>query len=283
MAPIGALAHPAHGPILDLTGWVPALAGCAGLIAAYLLGVRRLRRRTSRRWSGWRSASFAAGALLLGLAWSPPVQGWAHDDIRGHMVQHLLIGMHAPLGLVFGAPLRLLLGGGLAGAGRAIRLAARLPARVIVHPIAAAIVNVGGLYLLYLTPVYASTASPAIHHGVNIHFLLAGYLFAWSIAGPDPLPRGPGPAMRVAVLVVAAGAHAYLAKVLYVRAGELPPGAGQPAELVRQAAVLMYYGGDVAEVVLAVALFTWWRRLRPRRRIGLRGPPPHPAEKDSLT
>src|SRR5690606_29163078 len=64
----------------------------------YLLLSRRAgRRNPGRRWSRWRTASFLTGLALLAVALSPPVAPWAHDDFRGHMVQHMLVGMYAPL------------------------------------------------------------------------------------------------------------------------------------------------------------------------------------------
>jgi putative membrane protein len=95
---------------------------------------------------------------------------------------------------------------------------------------------------------------------VHVHFLAAGYLFAWAIAGPDPAPRRPGIGTRTAVLVLAAGAHSYLGKLLYARAGELPHGAGHGASEMEVAAQWMYYGGDLAELLLAAALFATWYR-----------------------
>ncbi len=61
-------------------------------------------------------------------------------------------------------------------------------------------------------------------------------------------------------LVAAAGGHAALAKFLYAHAEVVPPGAGHDAEAMRAAARLMYYGGDVAELLLVVALFAAWYR-----------------------
>src|SRR5690606_34815391 len=104
-----------------------------------------------------------------------------------HMVQHLLIGMFAPLALVLAAPLTLTL--------RSVpRRASQWLVRVLhsefvvwlSHPISALFLNIGGMYVLYLTPLYeTSLHSTAVHYWVHIHFLLAGYLFAWAIAGPD--------------------------------------------------------------------------------------------------
>lgn len=93
-----------------------------------------------------------------------------------------------------------------------------------------------------------------------LHFLLAGYVFASAVAGPDPAPRRPGMADRLAVLVVAGGCHAFLAKLLYSRAPVLPVGGGHGAAGVEAAARLMYYGGHVADLLLIVALFAAWYR-----------------------
>src|ERR1044072_1781607 len=60
-------------------------------------------------WSRWHCASFIGGGTLLLLGFSVPVVSWAHADLRGHMAQHLLLGMFAPLLLVLGAPVTLLL------------------------------------------------------------------------------------------------------------------------------------------------------------------------------
>ena len=53
--------------------------------------------------------SFLAGAGLLVIGLLPQMSPWPAGDFRTHMLQHLLIGMLAPLGLVLGAPVTLLL------------------------------------------------------------------------------------------------------------------------------------------------------------------------------
>jgi putative membrane protein len=138
---------------------------------------------------------------------------------------------------------------------------------VLTHPITAGLITTAGLYVLYLTPLYAASGhNTAVHHGIHVHFLFAGSLFTWSVAGPDPAPRRPGLRIRIAVLITAAGAHAFLAKLLYAHAEVLPPGAEHHPDHVRQAAELVYYGGDVAELVIAAALFSTWLRHRARAR-----------------
>ncbi|HYH11166.1 MAG TPA: cytochrome c oxidase assembly protein, partial [Thermomicrobiales bacterium] len=91
-----------------------------------------------------------------------------------------------------------------------------------------------------------------------------GYLFAWSIAGPDPAPGRPGLTTRLAVLVTSIAAHAYLGKTMYAHL--FPRGTHYSADEIEAAAELMYYGGDLAELLLAAALFATWYQQRRRTR-----------------
>lgn len=86
------------------------LDAAPAVLAAARLLVRRARRRNpALGWSGWRTAGFTAGLVLVAAALLPPIASLAHTDFRGHMIQHLLIGMYAPLALVLAAPVTLLL------------------------------------------------------------------------------------------------------------------------------------------------------------------------------
>ncbi|OLT54332.1 cytochrome c oxidase assembly protein [Cellulosimicrobium sp. CUA-896] len=210
----------AHGAVPDVVGWLVPVVVLAVLVGAYLALAARRERATGRRWGRGRTASWVAGATLLALAVSPPVATLAHGDARGHMVQHLLLGMYAPLGLVLAAPVTLLLGAcSTAGRRRVTAVLGSVPVRVLTHPVVAGVVDMGGLYALYLTGLYAaSTASTPLHVLVGAHFVLAGTSFTWAVAGRDPAPHRAGLRVRVGALVLAAGAHAYLAKLLYARA-----------------------------------------------------------------
>jgi putative membrane protein len=254
-------AHGGHLSTYEPLEWlVPLVAVTAGA-GVYLAAMLAYQARRGRRWSTWRAASWLAGTALVAVALSPALAEVA-TGARGHMAQHLLLGMLGPLALVMGAPVSLLLGATSASVGRAVGRVLRNPAlHVVAHPVTAGALHMGGLFALYLTPLYAASVHHGVvHHLVHVHFLAAGYLFAWSIAGPDPAPRRPGTGVRTAVLVVAAGAHSYLGKLLYARAGDLPPGAGSDVRDLEAAAQWMYYGGDLAELLLATALFAAWYR-----------------------
>lgn len=229
------------------------------VVAAAVYVLLALRQRGAPKgWSGWRIAACLAGASLLVLAARPGALPFPRGDFREHMLQHVLIGMLAPLSLVLSAPMTLILRSmgrrGRRIVGRCLRCGY---VRFVTRPVAALALNLGGMAVLYFTPLYgAMTREPALHALVHVHFLAAGYLFAWVIAGPDPAPRRPTVPSRLVLLGVAIAAHATLAQLLY--AGALVA-VDVPAAERRGAAEIMYYGGDIAELLLAFALVSTWR------------------------
>jgi putative membrane protein len=247
-----------------VTGHGSAGAGGPAVVLLLALGYELLSLRAPG-WSRWRAAAFLAGCAVLvaGLAW--PVH-----DLTGHMAQHLLVAMVAPLGLVLGAPVTLLLRALPVTAAR--RLTRVLRGRLLrfgTHPLTALVLTVGGLGALYLTPLYARTLTePALHDLVTLHFVLSGGLFAWAIAGPDPAPHRPSVRVRLVVLGAAVGAHAAFAQLLYAGAFVQVPVTAADRQA---AATLMYYGGDLAELVLAFAL------LQSRGKPGPAGSPHGPG------
>ncbi|MDG4778846.1 cytochrome c oxidase assembly protein [Micromonospora sp. WMMD961] len=269
--------HAAEGP-----GWSP-LFPVVLLAGVYLLAAVR----DPRGWDHRRTIAWLVGCALLAVAVGP--LGRLSDDPRGHMAQHLLLGMLAPLGLVLGAPVTLLLRVSPPPVRRTVgRLLRARPLHLLAHPVTAALLSTGGLALVLLTALYAvAERQPVLHHALHLHYLAAGYLFAWSLVGPDPAPRRPGLAVRVGAQIGAAAGHSVLAKYLYAHAETLPPGLvdRDPVEF-QSAAQLMYYGGDLAELLLAVALFATWyahrtrRPVRPPRRLIKRFASP---QDDSLT
>ncbi|MFF9869461.1 cytochrome c oxidase assembly protein [Streptomyces sp. NPDC013953] len=256
--------HPADpgsgaGPLLGVL--LPATALLA-VGALYVLGAALARHHNpAAGWSRLRTGWFLCGLGLLGLALLPPVASFAHEDFRGHMLQHLLIGMYAPLALVLGAPVTLLLRTlPVRHARRLSRALRSRPVHVCAHPATALLLGVGSLVALYFTPLYGATAGHGPwHHVLHAHFLLSGALFAWSVAGPDPGPARPGVPARLVVLGVAIAAHATVAQMMY--AG-LHLHVRAPLEQIRGGAELMYYGGDIAELLLAAALVATWRPTR---------------------
>lgn len=241
-----------------------ALAALASVLCsaiAYWRGVRCLQR-SGRTWPASRTSFFLSGCAVLAVGIAPPLVQAAMTDFRLHMLQHLLVGMLAPLGLVLGAPVSLLIRNlPRRHVGLLVRLLHGAWLRCVAHPVAALLLNVGAMYMLYLSPLYdAMHASLAVHAFVHVHVFLAGCLFTWSmLGGPDPVPRRYANQLRLAVLFIGIAAHTVLSKLMY--AYGLPAGT-HPIEQIKAGAQWMYYGGDLAELLLLTALFARWRTER---------------------
>ena len=258
------LAHGGHDEAAALTAeTLLPLVMLMVLSVGYVVLAWR-RRSEPRGWSGWRTVSVLVGSALLAVALVPGALPYPPGDFRGHMQQHLIIGMFAPLFLVLSAPVTLVLRSLPPRYGKVVgRWLRSGPMHLVANPVTALVLSVGGLAALYFTPLYAAMMDNEVLHSlVHVHFLAAGYLFAWVIAGPDPAPRRPSVPARLVVLGVAVALHAVMSQMLYAGVFvQIPVSAAE-----RQGAgELMYYGGDIAELLLAVALVTTWRPRRSSR------------------
>ncbi|GAA2392256.1 cytochrome c oxidase assembly protein [Streptomyces glaucosporus] len=253
-----------------------AAATALSAVAVYLLAAARLRRRGDA-WPPARDVCFAAGgAALAAAALVAPPGG----PFTAHMARHLAVGMAAPLLLVLARPLTLALRLLRPGPVRRTLLAAAhsRPAGWLVCPPVAAVLDVGGLWLLYRTPLWAAVhGRPVLDAAVHLHVLAAGLLFTFAVCRLDPVRRRWGLLPRGAALLGAGAAHAVLAKSLWASP---PPGTGfAPADL-RTGARLMYYGGDLVEIALALVLAVQWYAAGGRALA--RGRRPSPAVRMSV-
>jgi len=248
----------AHGSGPALLTVVGLLVGLVGLVD-YLLLVAVTRRRgwPRRRTAAWLVGSVVATGSVVG-----PLPAAADSSYPHHMVVHLLLGMVAPLLLVRAAPVTLVLRALPVPAARQLsRVLATPLVRVATEPVVAAVLTVGGMWLLYSTPLYpAMHHHPVLHLVVHAHLFVAGCLFTIAIVGVDPMPHRRSYTHRAVVLVASLAAHDILAKYLYAHP---PLGVGaEPAEL---GSMIMYYGGDAVDVIIMVLLgASWYRAARPR-------------------
>ena len=62
---------------------------------------------------------------------------------------------------------------------------------IIGQPVVAAVIFTGSLVVFYYTSLFEVAMFTHIGHVLmTVHFLLAGYLFIWSLVGIDPGPSG---------------------------------------------------------------------------------------------
>lgn len=260
---------------------IPLLAVLAAA-AGYGWGVLRMRRRGDR-WPARRSAFAVVGLGMIGVAVSPPFADPPTFPL--HVLQHLLLSMGGPLALALSAPGTLAL--------RTLPLPWRRRLLVLLHsravrvltwaPLALAL-DLGGTAVYYLGGLFeAAESSPVVHDLVHLHMLAGGCLFSWVIAGRDPIPGRPSLRQALVLLLIAGAGHDLVAKSMVALGRPAVEEGGATA--LRQGAELLYLGGGVVEVGLAVALLSTWyartgretARVARRRLATVDAPPEHPG------
>lgn len=165
-----------------------------------------------RRWPRSRTACFAAGLFTLAFA---TMSGLARYDtvlFSLHTLQHVLLGMVAPLLLALGAPVTL----ALQASHRPMQT---VLLRVVHHRVVAALTRPvvawalfgGTLFTLYFSPLFdLSLRNPTVHALVHIHFVAVGVLFCWPAVGIDPMRRPLAHPVRLLYVLLAVPFHAFL-------------------------------------------------------------------------
>jgi cytochrome c oxidase assembly factor CtaG/putative copper export protein len=178
---------PAGPASYTLDWWIDPLFLCLviGGAGLYLAGVARLRR-AGGGWPVRRTLAWLGGLLIVLVATSGGLARYSMVLFSAHLVQHLALTLLAPIPLLLGAPVTLVLRTLRRDAetiGRTPRelltnaLSSR-PARLLAHPAAALAVLVGGLYGFYATPLFEASLRNSLLHSVTmVVFLAAGTVF----------------------------------------------------------------------------------------------------------
>ena len=253
--------------------------GTAALVlaAAYLAGVRRLRRRGDG-WPVGRILAWLGGCAALLFATSSGIGRYGPAMFSVHMAEHMILSMLVPILLVLGAPVTLALRA-LPPAGRAgppgprewLLAAVHSPwARFFTHPLVALPVFVGSYYGLYFSGLFAA-ALPVhgAHVFMNLHFLISGLLFFWPLIGVDPAPRRLPPAARLGVLFASVPFHAFFGVALmgagtviggaFYRALALP-WVTDPLRDQQAGGGLAWASGELPLLLVVIVLLVQWSR-----------------------
>lgn len=244
------MAHPHHDGN-ELVGQIMSALPFVIALFLYVYAVTLTQRRYRKRWPLYRIFCWFTGIICTAAAVIGPLAQLALVDFRAHMVTHLLLGMLAPLMLVLAAPMTLLFRILPVHRSRQVtRLLRSIPLRILGNPMVAALLNVGGLWLLYTTDLYILMhQNLLVHILVHVHVFLAGYIFTLSIIYIDPTPHRTSFTTRSIVLLLALAAHSILSKYIYAN-----PPVGIAKSHAEIGGMLMYYGGDAIEILLIVIL-----------------------------
>ena len=247
------------------------------IVALYIKGVVILKKRGDS-WPVGRTISFALGVAVLDFATSGGLGVYALFSFEYHMIAHMVIGMVAPIGLVLGAPITLALRTlpqGRTPEERGVRgmLIALLHSRysiVLTNPITALALFDGSLFVLYFTDLFGNLMQSHVGHlFMNLHFLLAGYLFFYVIIGIDPNPKKIPHLFRIVILFAAMSIHAFFAIALLATTtlidkgfyGSLnTPWLGDVLADQHAAGSIAWGMGEVPIILALIATFIQWMR-----------------------
>lgn len=244
-------------------------------IVLYLVGVLRLRRR-GIGWPIWRTIPWVVGWLMVLMATSSGFGRYGAAQFSIHMIDHMALGMMAPILLVLGGPITLALRV-LPAAGPAdppgmreqlVRMVHSPLARWITHPLVVFFLFIGSFYALYFTSLFQTLMSGHLGHlAMNLHFLLVGYLYYWVIIGVDPSPRRLHPMAKLGLLLGALPFHAFFGLALMQSRTSIAPdyfgGLNLPwvNDIVadqRLGGAIAWGATEVPIIIVVIALLSQW-------------------------
>ena len=276
------LGHPAPAALTTgryFTAFYPDLIWLvvsAALAAAYLAGVRRLRRRGDS-WPWLRAMAWIAGCCLLVLVTSGGPGVYGRLRFSTHMLQHMSLMIIVPFFLVLGAPVTLAVralrgrtDGSFGPREMLFKIVHSDFLRALSHPVVAAGLLIFSLVVFYYTSLFpvAMITHPG-HVLMTAHFLLVGYLFISSLIGIDPGPARPPHFVRLIVLLITMAFHAIFGVSLMASTTLLAPNwwhaisqADDVALVADQQAAggIAWAAGDLPSFLIVVALLVGWFR-----------------------
>jgi putative copper resistance protein D len=241
----------------------------AVLLAGYLLGVGSARRRGSP-WRRRDTASWVVGIAVLSVATqgSPAVYGDALFWM--HMVAHLMLIMVAPILLVLGRPLDLV----IAAADephrphRRARLNGPLVS-LLTHPGVGLVVYGAVIAGTHLTGfMNTMMMHPWLHGLEELVYVVAGVLFFVPLVGEQPIRWKLAAPLRMAIFTVAMPIDTFTGVILGettkypwpMMAAMHPKWAPSLLTDLHAGGAVMWVGGDAIMVVLiGLAALTWAR------------------------
>jgi putative copper resistance protein D len=250
------------------------LSVAAVMIGAYVVGVVRLWRRGDR-WPVQRTAFWLVGSVVLVFVTSGGPALYGRLSFSAHMIQHMSLMTVVPLLLVFGAPVTLALrtlpkrtDGSFGAREMLMQLTHSRVAGFLGHPVVAAVLLIASLIAFYYTRLFQLAMFTHTGHVLmTAHFLLTGYLFVWALVGVDPGPARPPYPLRLMLLLVTLGFHAFFGISLMSSGSLLAPDWWHALGMNDNAALLAnqqtggsiaWAAGDLPSLFIGLALIVGW-------------------------
>jgi cytochrome c oxidase assembly factor CtaG len=263
---------PPFGWSAVFTQWqfAPIVTALAVVFAGlYLWGVARVaRRHPARPWAAWRTGMFLGGLAVIVLATESGIG--AYDDVLfwDHMVQHLMLIMAAPVLLIFGQPITLLM-----HASRnplhtwTKRVVRSKVASFLTWPAFGAVAYTVAVAGAHLTSLASDVeTNPTLHDAEHAVFLIVGYLFFLPILGKEPIRWRLSYPVRFVILVLIMPVDTFTGLVLGnggsgtpgIVAGPRPSWAPNPVSDLHAGGAVMWVGGDALMFGLMMLVFLMW-------------------------
>lgn len=221
-------------------------------IGGYLIAAMNYKKGA---WPKSRSILWIVGMLCILVSVIGPIAKLSHHLFVFHMIMHLLLGMLAPFFIALSRPITLLLTSlKTQHARRVTRILRSAPVGLLTHPITTMLLNIGGLWVLYTSTVFNLIhESTFLLNLVHIHLFFSGFLFTTSIIAIEPFPHKFSFLFRSSIMIIALAGHDILSKLLFSN-----PLDSFGFDDVQFGAILMYYGGDLVDLLLITVLCYFW-------------------------
>ncbi len=197
----------------------------------YVAGVGRLRARGDK-WPVGRTIAWVLGWALFVYATNGAPGVYGRVMFSMHMVMHMAVMMAIPIFLVLGAPITLALRSLKSRRDKTLgprevllALTHSRYAAFMANPVVAAVIFFGSLVGFYWSGAFEfALTTHAGHVLMTMHFLMAGYLFVWSLIGIDPGPPKWSAPLRLLILLATLASHAFFGLALMTGTWLLAPG-----------------------------------------------------------
>jgi cytochrome c oxidase assembly factor CtaG len=272
----GALYHSArdsslHEPLLGsalITAWqldAVAVAILVVLAAGYLTAVNLAPVRSGERWPLRRTLSFLAGLTVCGFATCGSIAVYDQVLFSAHMLGHLALVMVAPVLLVSGRPLRLLMTAARPAGrerlqrvvtGRVVSLLSAPPIALAAYAVAIVGTHLTGL----MDHIMQITWAAQLEHLV---YLLIGCQFFALIVGDEPLRWRLSAPARWLLLAIAMAVDTFTGVILLQASSPIAM-VSAPALRVdalsdtHTGGAIMWVGGDAIMALVMIVLVVNW-------------------------